>query len=390
EEGIVIVGGGVAGLATALGLHRLGIRSLVLESSDKLRITGFAFMMWRNAWKALEALGIAPAIREKHNSIQGYYFHFFLKKTIIMIYIYFVFIAAADYELRGVNRKVLLETIENELPKGTIRFSSKVVTIQNDGEYKSLLLADGTSIKAKVLIGSDGVYSPVAKFLGFKKAVQTGRYAARGLVNFEEGHGLGCKAFQLLGIGARHGIVPLDDRQVFWFFTYNPTSQGMEIDLEHDNAKLKAFILGNLGNTPEKQRRVFADTDVHNISCTELRYRHPWDLICANISKHNVCVIGDALHPMTPDIGQGACAALEDSVVLARCLGRAVDKYDVGLEKFAKERRWRSIKVISLAYVSGFVNQGQGAVLSFLRDKFLAGVVMRAAFKLSMYDCGKL
>lgn len=70
-EDIVIVGGGIAGLTTSLGLHRLGIRSMVLESWDSLRITGFAFMVWSNAWKALEALGIDDSIRQQHKQLQG-------------------------------------------------------------------------------------------------------------------------------------------------------------------------------------------------------------------------------------------------------------------------------------------------------------------------------
>ncbi|KAG4153168.1 hypothetical protein ERO13_D04G167950v2 [Gossypium hirsutum] len=68
-EDVVIVGAGVAGLTTSLGLHRLGIRSLVLESSDKLRITGFAFTTWSNAWKALDAIGIGESLRCQHHLI---------------------------------------------------------------------------------------------------------------------------------------------------------------------------------------------------------------------------------------------------------------------------------------------------------------------------------
>uniref|UniRef100_A0A2N9HSY5 FAD-binding domain-containing protein n=1 Tax=Fagus sylvatica TaxID=28930 RepID=A0A2N9HSY5_FAGSY len=71
-----------------------------------------------------------------------------------------------------------------------------------------------------------------------------------------------------------------------------------------------------------------------------LRYRHPWELLWGNISKGNVCVTGDALHPMTPDIGQGGCAALEDGVILARCLTEALLKEQSGetKEKGDKER----------------------------------------------------
>ena len=61
-----------------------------------------------------------------------------------------------------------------------------------------------------------------------------------------------------------------------------------------------------------------------DVFAVPLRFRPPLSPVAASISKGGVCVAGDALHPMTPDLGQGACAALEDSVVLARCLGKAV------------------------------------------------------------------
>lgn len=66
---IVIVGAGIAGLTTSLGLHRLGVRSLVLESADTLRTDGFAFALWTNAWKALDAIGIGHNLRQKHNQL---------------------------------------------------------------------------------------------------------------------------------------------------------------------------------------------------------------------------------------------------------------------------------------------------------------------------------
>ncbi|PNX69564.1 FAD-dependent urate hydroxylase-like protein, partial [Trifolium pratense] len=71
EEDVVIVGAGIAGLSTALGLHRLGIKSLVLESWDSLRVTGFGLAIWENAWKALDVVGVGDILRNKHIQIYG-------------------------------------------------------------------------------------------------------------------------------------------------------------------------------------------------------------------------------------------------------------------------------------------------------------------------------
>uniref|UniRef100_A0A2N9HHC0 FAD-binding domain-containing protein n=1 Tax=Fagus sylvatica TaxID=28930 RepID=A0A2N9HHC0_FAGSY len=112
---------------------------------------------------------------------------------------------------------------------------------------------------------------------------------------------------------------------------------------------------------------------------------------------------------MTPDIGQGGCAALEDGVVLARCLAGALLKeqsgetkekgdkereeykrVEMGLKKYAKERRWRSIELISTAYMVGFFQLGTGRVTTFLRDKILVGYLSGLVLKRADFDCGKL
>lgn len=71
-EDIVILGAGLAGLATALGLHKKGVKTLVLESSPVLRASGFAFTTWENAFRALDALGVGDKIRKLHLQAQGY------------------------------------------------------------------------------------------------------------------------------------------------------------------------------------------------------------------------------------------------------------------------------------------------------------------------------
>ena len=96
-----------------------------------------------------------------------------------------------------------------------------------------------------------------------------------------------------------------------------------EKEIEDDPAKMKQFVLSKLANTPDEIKTIVDNTELDYIMLSPLRYRHPWDLIWGNISKGNVCVLGDAFHPMTPDIAQGACSALEDGIVLARCLARA-------------------------------------------------------------------
>ncbi|KAL0347472.1 UNVERIFIED_CONTAM: Monooxygenase 2 [Sesamum calycinum] len=362
HEDIVIVGAGIAGLSTALGLHRLGIRTMVLESSDGLRITGFALTMWTNAWRALDALGIGDSLRARSLRMQG--------SSYGLLQISVVSLEACSrnsslrsqqqgpdadlkfdtFESRCVRRKDLLETLGRELPQGTIRYSSRIVSIEESGRLKKLHLADGTVVRAKVLIGCDGVNSIVAKWLGLQSPVNAGRSAIRGFVEYMDGHGFEPKFHAYFGGGVRYGFIPCDQKSIYWFCTFTPSlfkCKSMVIsfkdntyvvykrenhpsmfatddDNEHDPLKMKQFVMSNIWDAPKHVSDIVERTGLDCISCAPLKFRLPWNILQGNIVKNNVCVAGDALHPMTPDIGQGGCSALEDSIILARCLAEAL------------------------------------------------------------------
>ncbi|CAO2815635.1 unnamed protein product [Amaranthus hypochondriacus] len=394
NENIVIVGGGIAGLSVALALHRLGLKSIVLESSDSLRVTGTAFVTWPNAWKALDALGVAHLLRPQHCRLSR------IVTSDTESGIPTAELLYTEHEVRCLKRRLLLETLAKELPEGTIRFSSKVVSIQKSGYLKELNLIDGSILKTKVLIGCDGVNSIVAKWLRFNPPSFTKRSSIRGYVDMKEGHGLKPEFLQFTGHGFRYGVVPCDDTSIYWFFMLSPFYNKDEEIKKHPK-KMKQFVLSNLGQVKDNIKSIIEKTAEEDIICSPLTFRPPWELIWGNITKHNVCVAGDAFHPMTPDIGQGACSSLEDAIVLARCLAQAFsmsapkqehleDNIGTCLNIYAKDRKWRCIDLVSVAYVVGFVQQTEGKVWSFLRDKLLAPFLANLMLSKSDFDCGLL
>ncbi|KAL1343145.1 hypothetical protein AAHE18_09G208200 [Arachis hypogaea] len=273
-------------------------------------------------------------------------------------------------EIRCVRRHIMLEALASELSSDTIKYLSKVVAIEETGFFKILHLSDGTTIKTK--------------WLGFKEAAFTRRCEIRGCAEYKNNHGFEPKFMQFFGDGFRAGVIPTDEKGIYWFFTWNPTSE--DKDLEHNPAKLKHFALDKLEKIPSDVRSIIENTEVDNFFLSRPRYRHPWELLFGNISKGNVCVAGDAFHPMMPDIGQGGCSALEDGVVLARCLGRIEE----AMKKYSNERRWRGIDLISTSYMVGFIQQGGSKLVGFMRDKLLATFLGGLLLKKSDFDCGKL
>lgn len=153
-EGVVIVGGGIAGLSTALALHRVGLKSLVLERGSTLRTTGAALNLWTNAWKALHALGVADDLRATHFRLEGS--QMICLEDEMNKQIPYRVPGKRDHEVRCVKRGVLLETLAAALPAGTIRYKSKVVDIFTDSsnhDFPTIMLEDGTYIKAKDVMG---------------------------------------------------------------------------------------------------------------------------------------------------------------------------------------------------------------------------------------------
>lgn len=177
--------------------------------------------------------------------------------------------------------------------------------------------------------------------------------------------------------------------------------------MEENPAKLKQLVLSKLGEMPDAARAVIQETEVGCFQSAALRYRPPWELMWGNIVKGNVCVAGDALHPMTPDLGQGGCAALEDGVILARCIAEALlkkassqveekaerercEQVEMGLRKYAMERKWRSIELIGTSYLVGRMQQSSGVFAKFLRDKILSKFLVGLLLRRASFDCGKL
>jgi len=393
-EDIVIIGAGISGLGTALGLHRKGVKSLVLESSPALRRAGFAIGVWANAWRALDALEISNKIREHHILVERVVMLSPSSGAILgELRLQEIEGKLGKFEVRCVRREFMLKTLAEELPKDTIRYSSKVVSIEEDRGLKLLHLVDGSVIKAKVLIGGDGINSEVAKYLGLKKPSHSGRFAVQGLTEFPTNHSFKPYFIEINGEGFRAGMLPCTERSIYWFFAWSPSLKGSE-KVDESTTAMREFIIKTLSNAnvPKEIIEVIQNSDFEEVNLSPLRYRSPFSLLFGDITKRNICVIGDAFHPMTPDLGQGGCLALEDSVILARCLSEAVyqNKIEEGLDEFVKIRRWRSAKVVTVAYVVGFLQQSNNWFLHILREKVLGRFIPGALLNIAEYDCGNL
>ncbi|XP_078172149.1 monooxygenase 2-like [Carex rostrata] len=407
EEEIVIIGGGIAGLATALALKRVGFQARILERNPELRAGGTALTLLTNAWFALRALGVDHKLKSVYQPINKSLVTNLDTGAVQELSFSGTKENREDAGVITVHRKALLETLAEELPPDTIRFSSKLISIKSetlkDSSKATLLhLEDGTVIKAKVVIGCDGVHSAVAQWLGLSQPLSSGRWAARGLAVFPEGHGLNHGVKQYLSAGTRAGFVTINSKEIYWFVV---TYSSLEKDITTNPELLLEEVEKNLAkNLPSEFLAIVKETDISTLSWVPLLFRAPWNIAFCKVQNGCVTIAGDAMHPMTPDIAQGGCSALEDAVILARCISQAHptatnDKQwlEKALKRYVEERRWRVAWLVAGAWLAGWVQQGGGGdqqwwsgIARWFRDRFYYQFIWPRTRDLIWYDCGDL
>ncbi|GKV35150.1 hypothetical protein SLEP1_g43454 [Rubroshorea leprosula] len=398
EIGIVIVGGGICGLATALALHRKGIKSLVLERSGTLRETGAAIRVRPNGWRALDQLGVASKLRQTALPIQR-------QRDIWLYRNKEETIEPQSEEARCLLRSDLVTAIAEGLPHGTIRFGCQVLSVQPDPltSYPLIQLHNGSVIKAKILIGCDGAHSVVADFLGLKPPKLFVLWAVRGLTCYPSGHGLPTELTRFQGENFIIGRIPIDDKLVYWFVSnrgYPPDS-----NISKDPEFIREFTVESIKAFPEEMLDMVRRSDPEKLTLTHIRYRAPWDILLGKFRKGTVTVAGDAMHVMGPFVGQGGSAALEDAVVLARCLAQKLHQVDISAEgrqmriiqnvigeaidQFVKERRMRLLKLSMQTYLLGSLRQSSSSIAKFATMALMM-VLFRDPNAHTQYYCGDL
>ncbi|RID67049.1 hypothetical protein BRARA_D02154 [Brassica rapa] len=376
EESVVIVGAGIGGLATAVSLHRLGVRSVVLEQSESLRTGGTSLTLFKNGWRVLDAISVGPQLRTQFLEIEGMVVKNGDGKELRS----FTFKDEdQSQEVRAVERRVLLETLASQLPPETIKFSSKLKTIQSNANGDTQLeLEDGSELLAKIVIGCDGIRSKVATWMGFSEPRYVGHCAFRGLGFYPEGQPFQNKVNYIYGRGLRAGYVPVSSTKVYWFICFNSPSLGPKIT---DPAILKREAKELVSTWPKDLQDLIDLTPDETISRTPLVDRWLWPGVAPPASKGRVVLVGDAWHPMTPNLGQGACCALEDSVVLANKLAGAIkggsESVEEAMESYGSERWSRAFPLTVRANLVGALLQWDNPLVCSVRDNVVIPKLVR-------------
>ena len=363
---VLIIGGGIGGLAAAVGLRRTGLQAEVYEQAAELKEVGAGISLWSNAIIALDRLGLADAVRAQAiPEIQGGIrtWDGRLLTGVSTRTLQDKYREASVALHRAELQQILMKAWTAEGSEG-LQLGKHFTRFEQDEEGVTAYFSDGTQARGEALIGADGLRSVVrAQLHGPSDPVYAGYTAWRAVVPFA---GDRLTPGETWGKGARFGQVPLRDGQVYWFATRNTPARnhapaGEKAELRQIFRGWHAPIEELIENTPDDR---ILRNDI---------YDRP---VLSAWGRGRVTLLGDAAHPMTPNLGQGACQALEDAVVLARWLGQP-GEVGPGLRRYEQQRIPRANSLVRQSRQLGWVGQWENPAAIWLREFFLRSIAPR-------------
>ena len=359
---IAIVGGGIGGLTVALALREFGFEAEVYEQAPELLDVGAAIAVWPNAMRVLNRLGLADTIRAHAGEMKEIQWldsrGFLINRLSIPASV-------------ALHRADLQATLLDALPSPAIKLDHSLVFYAQHSDKVVAKFANGQSIEADFLIGADGIHSDVRTLLlGDDPPAYRGYTVWRGIsAAVPDSIPLGT-AIELHGHGRRFGIGPVGGERIGWWASSNSKTQQHP---PNENAQHELLRLFEDWYHPATQ--LIENTAPHRILTTAACDREP----TRTWGNKRVTMLGDAIHPTTPNLGQGGCLAIEDAMVLARCF----QKYgatEEALRKYEGCRYQRTAAITKYSRYYGTAGQSENPFIR-LSKKFLLPLAPEAVLQ---------
>ncbi|RJO69281.1 monooxygenase [Nocardia panacis] len=342
----VVVGGGIAGLACAVGFVRAGWEVEVLERASRIAEVGAGLSLWPNAVRALDALGLGDEVRRRAGDcraagIQDAKGGWLTRYNMAQL--------EATYGLPiMVHRADLLDILREAVPESMLRTGISVRSAGLDGTVEH---SAGASV-GDIVVGADGIRSVarravcgemVPRYRGYTtwRMVVTPKEPVREIV-------------EMWGRGQRFGYGGLPDGRVYCFAVAAMPEGSPGGGL----AELRRRYAG----WPEPVQGLIAAASEANVLKHDIYDLPP----LKRLSAGRIALAGDAAHAMTPNLGQGACQALEDAVVLTEIATSGGD-----LARYDAERGPRTTMVVNQSRWVGTLAQLSWPPAVALRDAIM-------------------
>lgn len=352
---VLVVGGGIGGLASALALKKRGIDVEIWERAPVLREIGAGLLLTSNAVWVLDRLGVLNEAIRRGVTVNEWQI---LDRTARRLQ---TFQARANGVgsisiARAAFQEVLLSAVSSDL----VRLGHEVVSITNDpAGGVEVQASNGRTTRADVVIGADGALSIVRNLIFDKRPPRHVGYVGwRGMVDLVPDAWRSGRLTEAWSDGGRFGIAPVSARRTYWYATEN-----VPCNWTIPPEKRKSHLLEKFKSWHAPICELIEASPDGNIllgDISEVASQRAWHV-------DSVALLGDAVHLMTPNLGQGAAMALEDAWVLGECFEQFGISRDA-LIRYEKLRRLRASLILWQSRQVGRLIQMESRVLSFLRD----------------------
>ncbi|MEV4098805.1 FAD-dependent monooxygenase [Nonomuraea sp. NPDC049649] len=369
---IAVVGGGLGGVAAAVGLHRAGHEVTLLERGAELREAGTGIVIMPNGLRALDALGLAGGVREQGVHALRAGLRDRRGRPLLVTEA-----AGAQQEVGSVaivERAELHRAIRAPLPAGLVRTATPVERLDVGPGRVTVVSGGRPVLEADAVIAADGIGSRLRAqlFPAHPGVRRTGRLDLRGMLPRPAGVGPELLACQLLDrrTGAMFGLFPVGEDRLYWFT--DSVLRGAPPSPEQGRREMLSLMADWHPLVPELIEAT-PPGDVHVDAIGRLARPLP------SFVAGRVALLGDAAHAMPPDLGQGASQAFEDAAAVTRHLTGA-GPADVArrLLRYDAERRPAANRIMLAASRQSRLTSQTG-VTAWLRDALLRAVPSRLA-----------
>ena len=339
---VIVVGAGIAGLVTAIGLHQQGIDVTVVERAPALGEIGAGIQVSANGVGVLHHLGLGDKLAQTAVYPESWQnldistgevlLESPLGKRAESLY---------GYPFYHMHRADLLNVLAGAVPAECLRLGSRCVHLEQDNNGVSIRLESGEVLRGDAVVGADGIRSFIREQLhGPANPTFAGMHGWRGLVPAERLQGLQLEHRTYIWSGLGKCVVGYWVRrgELFNLLAIVPGA-----DERQESWMTMSTVENLLGAVKGSEERIIRAAEaVEEPFITGMFFRDPltaW-------SSGRVGLLGDAAHPMVPHLAQGACQSLEDGLVLATCLARhGSSDVPLAFDEYEQRRRPRTTKV---------------------------------------------
>jgi 2-polyprenyl-6-methoxyphenol hydroxylase-like FAD-dependent oxidoreductase len=359
----LVIGGGIGGLATAIALRRVGIDAITFERVGDLRRVqvGGLYTLWFTGVRALQQLDLADRLEKIGTPVQRVEMRTWLGNVITTVPVEELsrdLGTPAVAIMRADAHRLLAEEASTV---SDVRAGAECSGFFQDTTGVTATFADGSEEHGDFLVAADGIDSVIRRqALGGSAMRYPGYGHWYGFIDVERPVlPVGTLRF-LHGSGARFAFFHLNEQRLCWWCMFNaPQSTSGAADTAAADEKPK--LLQRFGGWHHDVQRTLEATSPERIRRRDTLDRAP----VKRWGEGRITLLGDAAHPMTFNLGQGASSALNDAVVLASCLR---DKSDIetALRSYEEQRLPRTNDLIKKSLFVGSLSKWEKRPLVLL------------------------